>query len=304
MVIPSDPARLWAGGIKASPDVIRSLVRKYHLDQPIYMRYYYYLISLFKGNWGVSPITHRPVIIDLMTYFPATIELAIFSELLIILIGIPLGIISALKRNSFIDHTVRVFALTGVSMPVFWLALLLQWIFYYYLGWLPESGRGMQPTVTITHLYILDSLITGNWNALINELKHILLPAFTLSFIGIGVIARITRSSVIEVLGSDFIDFLSVKGVIGKQRMKHVIKNSLVPIVTILGLQFGGLLSGAVIVETIFSWPGIGRYAVEGINSLDFPAIMGVTLLIGIVYILVNFFIDVLYAVIDSRVRL
>ncbi len=304
MVIPSNPARLWAGGVKANPEVIKALKKKYHLDEPVYMRYYYYISSLFKGDLGVSPITHRPIIEDISTYFPATLELAVFSEFLIIIIGIPLGIVSAFKRNSIVDHIVRIFALTGVSMPVFWFGLLLQWVFYFYLGWLPGSSRGIKPSVTITNMYILDSILCGDWNALLDNMRHIILPAFTLSFISIGVIARITRSSVIEVLGSDFVEFLNVKGIVKRQKVKHVIKNALVPVITVLGLQFGGLLGGAVVTETIFAWPGIGRYAVQGVESLDFPAIMGVTVLIGLIYVLVNFFIDIMYAVIDPRVRL
>ncbi len=304
MVIPSNPARLWAGGVKASPEVIAGLKKRYHLDEPIHVRYYYYIVSLFHGDLGVSPVTHRPIIEDLATYFPATFELALVSEFLIIAIGVPLGIISAFKRNSVVDHVVRIFALAGVSMPVFWFGLLLQWIFYYYLGWFPGSSRGIRPAMTITNMYLIDSIICGNWNAFIDNLKHIILPAFTLSFTSIGVIARITRSSVIEVMGSDFVGFLKVKGVVKKYMVKHIIKNSLVPVVTVLGLQFGGLLGGAVITETIFAWPGIGRYAVQGVESLDFPAIMGVTVLIGLIYVMVNFLVDILYAVIDPRVRL
>ena len=304
MVIPSNPARLWAGGVKASPEVIAALKKRYHLDEPLHVRYYYYIVSLFHGDLGVSPITHRPIIEDLATYFPATFELALVSEFLIIVIGVPLGIISAFKRNSVVDHVVRIFALAGVSMPVFWFGLLLQWVFYYYLGWFPGSSRGIRPAMVITNMYLIDSIICGDWNAFIDNLKHIILPAFTLSFISIGVIARITRSSVIEVMGSDFVEFLKVKGVVKKYMIKHIIKNSLVPVITVLGLQFGGLLGGAVITETIFAWPGIGRYAVQGVESLDFPAIMGVTVLIGLIYVIVNFLVDILYAVIDPRVRL
>jgi len=304
MVIPSNPARLWAGGVKANPKVIEALKEKYHLNEPLHIRYYYYLINLLKGDFGVSPVTHRPIIEDLWTYFPATVELALFSEFLIIIIGIPLGMISAFKRNTLVDHIVRIFALTGVSMPVFWFGLMLQWIFYFYLGWFPPGSRGKPPRVTLTNMYILDSILCGDWEALFSNIKHIVLPSFTLSFVNIGVIARITRSSVLEVFGSEFVDFLKVKGLTKNQYLKHIFKNSLVPVVTVLGLQFGALLGGAVITETIFSWPGMGRYAVQGIQSLDFPAIMGVTLLIGLVYILVNFMIDIMYAIIDPRVRL
>ncbi len=304
MLVPGNPARLWAGGIKASPEVIEAVKKRYHLDEPLYMQYYYYLRNLLRGDLGVSPLTHRPVITDIISYFPATVELAIFAELLVILMGIPLGIISALKRDSVIDHAVRVFSLIGVSVPVFWLGLMLQWLFYYYLGWLPAGGRGPAPPRIYTKLYVLDSLLCGRWDLFWSNVAHIILPAFTLAYIGVGMVARVTRSSVLDVLSSDFVMFLNVKGLSRLSVLRHVIKNALVPIVTILGLEFGGLLGGAVITETIFFWPGIGRYAVQGINSLDFPAIMGVTVLIGLIYIIVNLAVDLLYAVIDPRVRL
>jgi len=304
MMIPSNPARLWAGGIKANPEVIEMIKKKYHLDEPIHVQYYYYISNLLRGDLGTSPITHRSILSDISTYFPATVELAIVAEILVIIIGVPLGIISALKKDSLIDHIVRVFSLIGVSLPVFWLGLLLQWVFYYHLGILPAGGRGIPPKVTYTGLYIFDSLLCQDWPALIDNLKHVIMPAFTLAYIGIGIIARITRSSILDILTADFVVFLQVKGLSKLKVLKHILKNALVPIVTMLGLEFGALLSGAVITETIFYWPGIGRYAVQGINNLDFPAIMGVTLLIGLVYVITNFVVDLLYAAIDPRVRL
>lgn len=304
MKVPSDPAHLWAGGIKANEQVVEMIKRKYHLDAPIYVQYYYYLLNLLKGDLGISPITHRPILKDLLTYFPATAELAIAAEILIIIIGVPLGIISALKRDSIVDHIVRVISLTGVSLPAFWLGLLLQWIFYYKLSWLPAGGRGIPPKEIVTGLYILDSLLCHDWSAFINNLKHIIMPAFTLAYLGIGVVARITRSSILDIITSDFVVFLQLKGLKKLKVMQHILKNALIPIITILGLQFGGLLGGAVITETIFYWPGIGRYAVQAIYNIDFPAIMGVTLLMGLVYVTINFFVDIMYAIIDPRVRL
>lgn len=304
VMIPSNPARLWAGGIKASPEIIEMIKKKYHLDEPLYMQYYYYIMNLLKGDLGTSPVTHRPVILDIMTYFPATVELAVVAEILVIIIGVPLGIISALKKDSLVDHIVRVFSLIGVSLPIFWLGLMLQWVFYYYLGVLPAGGRGILPKTRYTGLYILDSLLCQDWNAFVDNLSHTIMPAFTLAYIGIGIIARITRSSILDVASADFVVFLQVKGLEKLKVLKHILKNALVPIVTMLGLEFGALLSGAVITETIFYWPGIGRYAVQGVNNLDFPAIMGVTLLIGLVYIITNLVVDLMYATIDPRVRL
>ena len=304
MKVPSDPAHLWAGGIKANEQVVEMIKRKYHLDAPIYVQYYYYLLNLLKGDLGISPITHRPILKDLLTYFPATAELAIAAEILIIVIGVPLGIISALKRDSIVDHIVRIISLTGVSLPVFWLGLLLQWIFYYKLSWLPAGGRGIPPKEIVTGLYILDSLLCHDWSAFIDNLKHIIMPAFALAYSGIGVVARITRSSILDIITSDFVVFLQLKGLKKLKVMQHILKNALIPIITILGLQFGGLLGGAVITETIFYWPGIGRYAVQAIYNIDFPAIMGVTLLMGLVYVTINFFVDIMYAIVDPRVRL
>jgi ABC-type dipeptide/oligopeptide/nickel transport system permease component len=301
--IPADPARLWAGGEKAKPEVIESIRKRYHLDDPLWVQFYYYIVDLVKGDWGESPVTKRPILTDLAEYFPATFELALVSMILIIIIGIPLGIVSALKRDTVVDHFVRIFALTGVSLPIFWLAIILQWLFYYQLSILPSTGRGVPPAHTYTGLYLLDSLLCGEFNKFVIDLSHIILPAVTLSFPSIGVIARITRNSVLEVLGADFIDYAEARGLFGFQFYRHVLKNAMIPIITVLGLQFGYLLSGAVVTETIFAWPGIGNYAVKAISNLDYPAIMGTTLLIGLIFVLVNLIVDIIYAVIDPRIR-
>ena len=191
----------------------------------------------------------------------------------------------------------------GISVPVFWLAIILQWIFYYQLGILPATGRGIEPSVSYTGLYLLDSLLAGEFDKFVTNLSHIILPAITLAFPGIGVIARITRNSVLDAMSSEFIDFAEARGLHGFQFYRHVLKNAMIPIITVLGLQFGFLLSGAVITETIFAWPGIGNYAVKAINALDYPAIMGTTLLIGLVFVIVNLVVDVIYALIDPRIR-
>ncbi|RLE55796.1 MAG: ABC transporter permease [Thermoprotei archaeon] len=303
-VIPANPAVLWAGGIKAKPEVVQLLIKKYHLDKPPHIQYFYYLKDIFTGHWGISPVTHRPVIADIATYFPATAELALFSLFVTIFIGIPLGVISALKKDTWIDHVVRIIAISGASMPVFWLGIILQWIFYYSLGLLPATGRGIPPRITYTGLYLLDSLLCGDFEAFRSNLQHIILPGFTLAYPCIGLVARITRSSVLDVLSADFIDYARIRGLKPSFVFRHVFRNASIPIITILGLLFGSLLCGAVITETVFSWPGLGTYTVAAISNIDYPAIMGVTLIIGLVYVTVNLIVDILYAIIDPRIRL
>ncbi|MCD6095206.1 MAG: ABC transporter permease [Thermoprotei archaeon] len=303
-VIPANPARLWAGGVKAKPEVIEMLTKKYHLDKPVYVQYFYYLKDILSGDWGTSPVTHRSILADIKTYFPATVELAIFALILVMAIGIPLGIISALRKDSWIDHVVRVVAISGASIPVFWLGILLQWIFYYHLGLFPAAGRGIAPHKVYTGLYLLDSILSGDFKAFIDNLSHMVLPALTLAYPSIGLVARITRGSMLDVLSAEYIDYAQVRGLKKSFIFKHVLKNASIPIITILGLIFGGLLSGAIVTETIFSWPGIGTYAVGSIMNMDYPAIMGVTLLIGLIYVLVNFMVDLIYALIDPRIRL
>jgi len=305
-MVPGDPARLWAGPEKAvNPEVLQKIREQYHLDKPWYEAFLYYLKDVFTGDWGKSPVTNRKIIDDLKTYFPATVELAVASEILIVIVGIPLGVLSALKRDSLIDHIGRIFSLIGTSLPIFLMAILFQYVFYFKLRLVPLGGRGVRPEKLITGLYVLDSLLCGDWDALWTNLKILILPAFALSLLGIGIVTRITRSSMLDAMTSDFVEFARMKGLPERWVIyRHALKNALVPVVTVLGLQFGGLLSGAVITETTFARPGVGRYAVRACYSLDYPAIIGVTLLIGLVYIFANLIVDILYAWIDPRVRL
>ncbi|MEM4895074.1 MAG: ABC transporter permease [Ignisphaera sp.] len=303
-VIPADPVRVWAGGYKARPEIIEEIRRKYHLDKPLYEQLILYLRDVFSGDWGTSPMSKRPVLVDIAEYFPATVELAIVSSILLTIIGIPLGLIAALKKDSTIDHFIRVVALIGTSAPAFWIAIVLQWIFYYYLGLLPATGRGIPPIIRYTGMYVFDSLLNGSLELFIENLKHILLPSITLAFTGLGIIARVVRNTALDVLSSEFIDFARARGLWGLQLYRHVLKNALIPVITILALEIGYILSGAIVIETVFSWPGIGLYAVNAINSLDYPVIMGITLLIGLVFIFINFVTDIAYAIIDPRVRL
>ena len=303
-VIPANPARAWAGP-KAPPSVVEKMRIEYHLNDPIYVQYYYYITGVFTGNWGYSHSEKRPVIQCLANYFPATFELTIWAMAIAIPSGIYLGVVSAVKRNKIQDHLSRVFALSGVSMPIFWLGLLLILVFYTYLGLFPASGRGIAPTHVYTGLWILDSILSGDWHALAIDVWHIILPAITLSYATLALMTRMTRSSMLEVLRLDYIKTAKAKGLSKKVVIyRHALRNALIPTLTVSGLAFAGLLGGAVLTETIFAWPGMGRYAYQAISTLDYPAIMGVTLLMAIIFVIANLIVDIMYAYLDPRIKL
>jgi peptide/nickel transport system permease protein len=305
-MVPADPAAA-ALGEHATDSQIAAFRTEYGLDRPLVEQYSIYVSGLLQGNLGTSIRTRRPVANDLGDFFPATLELSLVALPISILFGIPVGIISALKRNRFLDHLVRVFSLLGGSMPIFWLGLILIAIFYKQLDWLPVGGRIDQyvnPPQTLTRLYVLDSLITRNWLALQSSLQHLILPAITLGYYSTAVIARMTRSSMLEVLSQDYMRTARAKGL--RESMvviRHGLRNALLPTLTIIGVTFGSLLSGAVLTETIFSWPGLGSYATASAISLDFPAVMGVTLLAAVVYTLANLAVDICYRLFDPRIQ-
>lgn len=305
-VIPGDPARL-AAGPQARAEQVESVRKEYGLDKPLVEQYLIYMKNLFKGDLGKSLQSRRPVVEDLVDYFPATLELTLVSSIIAIVGGMLLGLVSALKQNKFVDHISRIFSLAGISMPVFWLGLVLVLIFYRDLGWLPFGGRldaSLTPPTHITGLYLLDSVLTGNWATLWSSLAYLVLPAITLSMGSLGVISRMTRASLLDVIPQDYVRTARAKGQYEKVIMRmHVLRNALFPIITIAGLQIGSLLSGAFLVEVIFSWPGLGTYAMKAILFLDYNGIIGVTLLIGLVFMITNLLVDVLYIVIDPRVR-
>lgn len=303
-VIPTDPARQWAGGFHARPEQVELLRERYHLNDPLYMQIYYYLDGIIHGDLGISASTRRPVLEDLKAFFPATFELAIFSFILAVITGIPFGVISALKRNQMIDHISRALALTGASTPLFWMALLLQFIFYYKLGLLPAAGRVEVPLERITGMVLIDSVITGNSAAFADALKRLAMPSFCMAFWSMGYLVRITRSSMLEVLNAEYIMTAKAKGL--PQRIinyRHALRNAIIPPITILGIRFGWLLAGAVLLETIFAWPGMGRYAASSILEVDLPAMVGYCLVVAMVMILANLIVDITYAFIDPRVR-
>ena len=304
--IPGDPASLIAGP-KASKATIERIREDLGLNKPIYVQYLIYLKSILKGDFGTSIRTGTYVSEDLKKYFPATLELTFLSMLFAVGIGIPLGIISAVKRNRWPDHISRTFSIFGVSMPVFWLGLLLLLLFYSKLKIMPGSGRLdtiLSPPVHITGMYLIDSLLSGNWPVFKSALMHLILPSFCLGYVYLAIITRITRSSMLEVLNKEYIETARAYGISeGSIILGHALKNALIPVITIIGISFGELMGGAILTETIFSFPGIGKYVVESINYLDFPAIMGFTIVVTFVYVFVNLIVDVVYAFLDPQIR-
>ncbi len=305
-VVPADPA-VAALGDHATDDQIAAFRAEYGLDKPVAEQYVIYMNGLLHGDLGRSIRTRRPVADDLRDFFPATFELSFAALIVSLLIGLPAGMISAVTRNRLPDHFVRLFSLVGGSLPIFWLGLMLISLFYSRLDWLPSGARldqFLDPPRSITGLYVVDSLLTGNVATLQSSLHHLLLPAFTLGYFSTAVIARMMRSSMLEVMRQDYMLVARAKGL--RQRaviLRHGLRNALIPTLTIIGVTFGSLLSGAVLTETIFSWPGLGRYATASAISLDFPAVMGVTLLAAVIYPLANLLVDLSYHWLDPRIQ-
>jgi peptide/nickel transport system permease protein len=304
-LIPGDPAVAMLGE-RATPQRVAEVRAQLGLDQPLYTQYFIYVGKILHGDLGTSILRGDPVLRDLVRRFPATVELATSAILIAILVGVPMGIISAVWRNSFFDGFSRLVALAGVSMPIFWLGLMLAWCFGVVLGWLPTGFRlGTDVSlVTVTHFNILDSLLAGNWSALVSSLRHLILPAIALSTIPMAVIARMTRASLLEVLSQDYIRTAESKGV--PQRaviLRHAMRNAVLPVMTVTGLQVGRLLAGAILTETIFSWPGIGLWIYESIQARDYPIVQGATLFIATIFVMVNLLTDVLYASVDPRIK-
>ncbi|MEO4055466.1 ABC transporter permease [Solibacillus sp. CAU 1738] len=303
--IPGDPAQVILGQ-QASAESIAALRDKLGLNNPWYVQYFDYLKGILTGDLGESLRTRQEITTEVWPYLAATFELAIFAMILAVIIGMNAGIISAWFQNSWFDYIAMVVALVGVSMPIFWLGLMEQWIFSINLGWLPTSGREevRDPVTAITHLYLIDTLLQGRFDQFVVSLKHLILPGVALATIPTAIIARMTRASMLEVMRSDFVRTARAKG----QKMfiviyKHALKNALIPILTVIGLQTGLLLGGAILTETIFSWPGIGRYIYEAIGFRDYPVIQSGILIVAFLFIMINLIVDVLYTVIDSRIK-
>lgn len=303
-LIPGDPAQILAGE-RATPETVEAIREQLGLNQPLPVQYFLFLGNLLRFNLGNSIISGTPIIQEITTRWPATFELAVAAMLIALILGIPAGVLAAVRKNSALDHLTMSGSLLGVSMPVFWLGLLLIYLFAVNLQWLPPglriSHEAFQP---ITGFYVLDALLQGNWNVFKDVLAHLILPALTLSTIPLAIIARITRSAMLEVLSQDYIRTARAKGVLERWVIfKHALKNALLPVVTIIGLQFGALLGGAILTETIFTWPGIGSWIYDGILNRDYPVVQAGVIFVSISFVLINLLVDISYAFLDPRIQ-
>jgi peptide/nickel transport system permease protein len=304
-LIPGDPA-LTMLGERATPEKVAEVRARLGLDRPIYEQYLIYARKILRGDLGISIVRNEPVARDLLRRFPATVELASSAILLAMAIGIPVGIVSAVWRNSLVDSLSRVWALTGVSMPIFWLGVMLAWFFGVQLGWLPtgfrlDSATDLDPW---SNFVILDAIVQRNWAALGDAVRHLVLPAVALATIPLAVIARMTRASMLEVLSRDYIRTAEAKGLPQTAViLRHALRNALLPVLTVVGLQIGRLLAGAILTETIFSWPGIGLWVYDAIESRDYAIVQGASLFIAVIFVTVNLVTDLLYAVADPRIK-
>jgi len=308
-VIPSDPASQWAGG-RVTPEQAEVARKELGLDKPIYIQFGYYIRDLLKGNLGYSLMTHQPVIKELKRRFPATLELVLFSCFFALIIGLPLGLLSAKAKNSWIDHFGRFFSIGAVSIPSFWSALVLQLIFFSILKILPYGGQLstkvilFQDVPHVTGFMFLDSLITGNFAILKDFLKHLILPAICVGAYTIGLVARMTRSALLEILSEDYIKAARSYGLTERLILySYALKNSLGPTTTVVTLAMGYALMNTFLVESIFSWPGIGKYVANAVTCLDYPAIIGITILGACAYIILNLITDIIISL-DPRVKL
>ncbi len=304
-VFSSNPAYLLLGQ-RASAERVAELTSYLGLDQPIWKQYVIYLGQMFQGDFGDSLFSGLPVMQEIGERLPATIELALFSVLIASVLGVSLGVICAVKQNSALDRICQVGGLVGVSLPKFWLGLMLIILFAVNLGWLPVSGRFdfMNRPETITGFMILDSIITGNWAALGSTLRYMLLPGVSIAIASVGTIMRYTRSTMLETIRQDYIRTARAKGL--RERVviiHHALKNALIPIVTVIGMELGGLFSGSVLVETIFAWPGVGKYIVDGINNSDYAVVQGGCVLVAVIAVGMNLVVDLLYGLLDPRIR-
>src|SRR5581483_3283942 len=303
-LIPGDPIETMAGERGIDPALHEKLRHEYGFDRPVFVQYGLYLQRLLQGDLGRSIVTHKPVIEEFTSLFPATIELSVCAILFALCIGLPAGIVAAVRRNSIFDHGVMGLSLTGYSMPIFWWGLLLILFFSVQLGWTPVSGRiaVLYYVEPVTGFLLIDSLLTGDRGAFRSALSHLVLPAIVLGTVPLAVIARMTRSAMLEVLGEDYIRTARAKGLTTFRVIAiHALRNALIPIVTVIGLQVGVLFTGAILTGTIFSWPGIGKWLIEGINRRDYPVLQGGTLLIGAIVMTVNLLVDLTYGLINPR---
>jgi peptide/nickel transport system permease protein len=303
--LPGGPAQALLGE-RLTPEARAQIERQYGLDRPLHIQYVRYLRTVGQGEFGTSITTRRPVTDELRERFPATIELALAAMLFSIVFGIPLGFVAAKRHGGILDNASLVASLIGISIPIFFLAILLKYVFAVKLGLLPTVGR-VSVLIDVerrTNLLILDSILSANWAALVDVLKHLVLPAMALGTIPLAVVARITRAAVLDVLNEDYVRTARAKG-LGPRVVdaRHVLRNALLPITTIIGLQTGLLLSGAVLTETVFAWPGMGTWLVDAIRARNYPVLQGGILFVSVVFVLVNLIVDISYAIINPRIR-
>ncbi len=306
--VPGDPLNAVIGERQAdNPAVRKTYEDLYGLDEPLPVQYAYYLKNLVRGDFGETITTRTPVSEELRRFVPATIELTLAAMFFAMSVGIPLGIIAAVRHGQWPDSLARFIALLGTSVPVFWLGLLVAYVFSYRLQWLPRSGQldvGMKAPERVTGLVSVDAIIAGDWTALESLIRHIILPAIVLGAFSMGIIARMLRSSLVAALSDDYVRTARAKGLAEPRVViRHALRNAMIPTVTVIGLTFASLLAGAVLTETIFSWPGLGSFAVRMALKLDYPGLLGVTFVVAIAYITVNLIVDILYGVLDPRIR-
>ena len=305
--IPGDPVLLQLGDLGASnPIMVAAFRHKWGLDLPLWERYWIFLDGLAHGDLGSSIASRRPVLDDIADYAPATIELGTIAFALALAVGLPLGVLAAVRRDSWIDHLARMLSLVGVSAPTFWLAFIMLAVFYGALDWAPGPGRLDPiafPPQRVTGFLLVDTVLAGDWDTFHDAVAHLVLPSIVLASGTLGLITRTTRAAMLEALSQDYVRVAHAKGM--RARMVvigHALPNAMLPVVTLGGLAYANLLSGAVLTETVFSWPGLGRYTFQSAVSLDFPAIMGMTTIIAVVFVAVNFIVDMSYALLDPRV--
>jgi peptide/nickel transport system permease protein len=303
--LPGSPAESLLGE-RATPALVQAYRHRYGLDQPVYKQYWAYLKTTAQGDLGVSVASRRTITAEIKARFPATVELAVAAMMFAIAVGVPLGFIAAKRHGGIFDNVSLVASLIGISIPIFFLAIILKYIFAVRLGWLPSVGR---ESITSdaehpTNFYILDAIITRNWAALGDTIKHLILPAIALGSIPLAVVSRITRASVLDVQNEDYVRTARSKGLPPHTvDSRHVMRNALLPVSTIIGLQTGLLLSGAVLTETVFAWPGMGSWLRDAIFNRDYPALQGGILFLALVFVLVNLVVDLSYAIINPRIR-
>ncbi|SLN69714.1 Dipeptide transport system permease protein DppB [Roseovarius albus] len=306
-LLPGDPARLIAGA-RANAEAVAAVRERLGLDDPITTQFVTYVGNVLEGDFGRSVITRRPISEDILTFFPATLELVIVAAFISLVLGVFLGALAAVRSGKPTDIGVRGVAVTGLSVPDFWLALVFQLVFFATLGLLPFGGRlgtGVAPPEFVTGFMTIDSLIAGRFDLLIDALKHMILPVTVLAIPSMAITIRVVRTSMLEVLNQDFIRTARSKGISPARVYRHhALRNALLPIVTIFGLNTGLLISGAVFIELIYDWPGLGRYTANAISASDYNAIMAITLVVAIAYTLINFLVDLSYSFIDPRVNL